>query len=207
MSSSNLIRWSGLAALAGAVLLVVFDGLEFALLAGKPESETAATSAWIIVHGSILFGVVLAFLGLVGLYARQAEQAGTLGLVAFLVAFIGMVMLSGMQWSTVVFGPYLAEAAPGVMDAEPPGAAIAWFMGTLVLFALGWLLLGLASLRVRVLPRRAAALLMAGAVLFFVLILLDLPGYSIVLGVGLAWMGYALWSGTHEQVGQPERGS
>jgi len=203
MSSSNLIRWSGLAALVGSVLLVVLDVAEFVLIGGQPESVAAATSALTIVRVSYIMAIALITLGLVGLYARQAEQAGSLGLIAFLVAFIGTLMVAGAQWSAAFIGPWLAEVAPELLDSEPSGVLIAGFMLSFALLALGWLLFGLASLRARVLPRGAAVLLMVGAALFFVILILELPASTLVLGVALAWMGYALWTGAGETAVQP----
>ena len=127
MSSSNLIRWSGLAALVGAVLLVVLDVTEFVLFSGQPESVAAATNAWVVVQVSFMASTVLVILGLTGLYARQAEQAGTLGLIGFLVALTGEVMIAGDDWGAAFLAPWLAETAPEVMDAEPSGVVIAWF--------------------------------------------------------------------------------
>ncbi len=195
MSSLNLIRWCGLAALVGSVLLIVLDVVEFALIGDQPESVAAATSALIIVRVSFIVAIVLIFLGLVGLYTRQAEQAGALGLTAFLVAFTGTAMVFGVQWSAAFIGPWVAEAAPELLDAEPSGMLAAGFILSFALLALGWLLFGLASLRARVLPRGAAVLLMVGAVLLFVILSLELPGSTVVFGAALAWMGYALWSG------------
>jgi hypothetical protein len=201
MSTSNLIRWSGLAALVGSVLLVVLDVAEFVLIGGQPESVAAGTSTLIIVRVAFLVSIVLMILALVGLYARQAEQAGTLGLIAFLVALTGTAMAFGLQWSAAFIGPWLAEAAPELLDTEPSGLLAAGFMLSFVLLALGWLLFGLASLQARVLPRGAAALLIVGAVLWFVTLLLDIPGSGVVFGAAVAWMGYALWSGTGETAG------
>ncbi|MFQ5611232.1 MAG: hypothetical protein ACE5H9_03775 [Anaerolineae bacterium] len=198
MSSSNLIRWSGLAALVGGVLLAVFDVAEAVIIGGRPESVVAGTGALIIVRIAFLVPIVLTSLGLVGLHARQAEQAGTLGLVAFLAAFTGTAMVFGLQWSAAFIGSWLAGAAPELLDTEPAGLLAAGFMLSFVLFALGWLLFGLAALQARVLPRGAAVLLMAGAVLFLALLMLDIPGSSVVFGVALLWMGYALWSGAGE---------
>jgi hypothetical protein len=198
MSSSNLIRWSGLAALVGGVLVVVSEVLDAALFPGEQGSGAMATSSWFIVQILGLVALVLITLGLVGLYARQAEQAGSLGLIAFLVAFSGTLMTFGLLWGEPFLGPMLAKEAPEVLDADPSGTLAAGIILTLVLFALGWLLFGLASLRAGVLPRGAALLLMVGAVLFFVVSLLEFPGSTIVVGAALVWMGYALWSGTGE---------
>lgn len=198
MSSSNLIRWSGLAALIGGVLLAVFDVAESAIIGGQPESAIAGTGALIIVRIAFLVPVALLILGLVGLYLCQAEQTGTLGLIAFLVAFSGTMMVFGLQWSVPFFGSWLAEVAPELLDTEPGGLLAAGFVLSFLLFGLGWFLFGLASLRAGVLPRGAAILLVVGAVLFIVLIMVDAPGSSVVFGAAVAWMGYALWSGGGE---------
>jgi len=198
MSSSNLTRWSGLAALVGGVLLAVLDVAESVIIGGQPESVIAGTGALIIVRIAFLVPVALMILGLVGLYVRQAEQTGSLGLIAFLVAFSGTVLVFGLQWSAAFMGSWLAGAAPGLLDTEPAGLLAAGFMISFLLLALGWLLFGLASLQARVFPRNAAVLLVVGAVLLFVLLMLDVPGSTVVFGAALAWMGYALWSGTSE---------
>jgi hypothetical protein len=195
MSSSNLIRWSGLAALVGAVLLAILEVIEFATFGSQSDSAAAATSAFLYVNALYIVAILLIFLGLVGLYARQAEQAGTLGVIAFVVAFIGMVMMAGLQWSTLAFGPWLAEAAPELMDSEPTGVPAALFMLTLVFFAIGWLLFGFASLQARVLQRGASILLIIGSLLFLVGFLIEIPvGATIIFGAAVIWLGYSLWS-------------
>lgn len=196
MSSSNLIRWSGLAALVGGLLFIILDVLETLLFGSLPYAEAAATSAWIIVQGAYIVAAVLISLGLVGLYAHQAEESGTFGLAAFVVTFIGGMMAAGSSWSEAFFGAWLAEAAPELLEADPSGALAAGVILSYVLFALGWLLFGLASLRAGVLPRGAAVLLMIGAVMFPVLAALTLPFAGVVYGVAVAWMGYALWYAT-----------
>lgn len=207
MSTSNLIRWSGLAALVGGVLGVVLDVVDGVLIGGQPDSVAAATNAWIIINALWILLLALISLGLVGAYARQAEQAGTLGLIGFLAAFIGTAMMSGAIWSAAFIAPWLAEAAPELVGAEPSGVVVAGFLLTVVLFGLGWLLFGLASLQARVLPRGVAVLLMIGAVLGSVLEFLELPFSGVVISAAVAWMGYAVWTGTHEKFGQPEPGS
>lgn len=203
MSSSNLIRWSGLAALVGGVLMVGLNILEFVLFGSQPDSAAVASSAWIIVEVSWIVVLLLVLLGLWGLYARQAGQAGSLGLIAFLVAFIGAVMVFGSAWNEAFIVPWMVQEAPPEFlefldNAEFSGLLLAAYALSYGLFALGWSLLGLASLRARVLPRGSAVLLVIGAVLFLVLAFLELPFWSVVLGAALVWMGYALWSGSGE---------
>ena len=83
MSSSGLIRWSGLAAMVAAALLVVGDLLNLTVLfSSEPFSEEAKSGSYIFWQVLFLLGVMLLLLGLVGLYTRQSQAAGTLGLVA-----------------------------------------------------------------------------------------------------------------------------
>jgi hypothetical protein len=198
MSSSNLIRWSGLAAIVGGVLIVVSDVLNAVLFPGEPGSQVMITSTWSIVQILGLVALALIALALVGMYACQLQQAGTLGLIAFVIAFGGTLMVFGLSWSETFLGPLVAEEAPGLLSAEPSGALAVGSILSLVLFALGWLLVGLVSLRAGALPRVAAVLMIVGALLSFVLTSLDLPLWSIVLSAAVIWIGYALWSGTGE---------
>lgn len=195
MSSANLVRWSGLAALIGGLLFIILDILESLLFGNQAYTEAAGTSAWIIVQGFYIVAAVLITLGLVGLYVRQVVQVGTLGLVAFVVAFFGGMMIAGATWSETFFGAWLAEAAPQLLDAEPAGALAAGLLITYLLFAIGWFLFGFASLRAGVLPRAGTLLLIIGTVLFPVLGVLAIPFAGVLFGAAVAWMGYALWSG------------
>jgi hypothetical protein len=198
MSSSNLIRWSGLSALVGGVLIIVSDVINAVLFPGERSSQVMLTGSWLTIQILGLVALALITLGLVGMYACQVQQAGTLGLIAFVMTFGGMLMVFGLSWGEPFLGPLVAEQAPGLLSAEPSGALAVGSILSIVLFALGWLLFGLASLRAGTLPRGAAALLIVGALLSFVLTLLNLPLFSVVLGAALIWTGYALWSGTGE---------
>jgi hypothetical protein len=204
MSSSDLIRWSALAALVGGVLVSVLDVAFFVLIGDVPESEGGLMGAWVPLQVVVLIAIVLGFLGLVGMYARQAEKAGALGLVAFLVAFVGTALIFGFTWAGTFIVPTLAEAAPDILDEEPSGVLATGLILTFILFALGWLLFGLATLLTKVLSRGAAVLLMIGAVLSFVLGFLEVPFSEFVFGIALAWMGYELWSEKGEEAIQPE---
>jgi hypothetical protein len=209
MSSSNLIRWSGLAALVGSVLFIFSDIVQYIVFGDQPESSAAATDTWIILDMFFLVAIMLIFLGLLGLYSRQAEHAGIFGLLAFVVALSGTAMLFGFIWTGTFILPYLASAGPefvdpGFLDADPSGTLMSGVILTFGLFVIGWVLFGLSSLRAGVLPRGASVLLMFGAVFFFVLFMLVLPGATVVFSVALAWMGYALWSGAGERATEPQ---
>ena len=76
-------------------------------------------------------------------------------------------------------------------------------------FALGYLILGVAILRGLGLPRWSGLLLIVGVVLsspppVVVPTVLILTVGGVLLGAGLAWLGYALWSEKGEMAVQPK---
>ncbi len=158
MRSSNLIRWSGLSAILGGALLLISDLLSLTVTSGS-LSEIVATTSYAIDSGTRILAGVLLLLGLVGLYAHQSEASGTLGLVAFLAAFAGTALILGTWWTNAFVAPSLATEAPAFLDAGPTGVLAFEFTMSFALAAVGWLLFGLVSLRARVYPRAAAAVL------------------------------------------------
>lgn len=77
MKTSQFVRWSGLAAIvAGTASIVAAFGV-------------GATAPWIYWVSNIA-----SLIALIGIFLHQRESAGTFGLIAFLVAFIGMLFLT-----------------------------------------------------------------------------------------------------------------
>lgn len=202
MSSSNLFRLGGLAAVLGGGLIFIADILGLLILDFEDFSATAATGSWIFWSALYLLGLVLILGGLVGLYVYQAEAAGTLGLVGFLVAFLGTAMVVGGFWDNLFIVPSLAIEAPEFLEAEAvAGPAEFGFILTSVLAFGGLALFGLATLRAGVFPRIAAIVTIVGALIAFV----PLPAITVVLDVGVAWLGFALLTGRSSPAGQPTR--
>jgi hypothetical protein len=200
---SQLIRWSGLAAILAGVLLSIGALLNIATET-ENLSESATTAPYALTWLLYLLGGVLLLLGLVGLYARQSQAAGILGLVGFLVAFSGMALLVGSAWFRLFVAPFFAVEAPGALDAEPTGMLALGFALSFVVFSTsGWVLFGIATLRAGVYPRAAAILLMAGVLINF------LPTHytEFVFNVAVAWLGLVLFTGRGEAARQASRAS
>lgn len=197
MSSSTLIRLCGTAAILAGVLLVAADLLSptrlFLPLSfqsfSEPTITTSASSFYSALQSKAnLLAAVLLLGGLVGLYARQAQSAGLLGLVGFLVAFLGTALLIGFLWTSAFIIPSLVaemttEMPELVTGVNPPG-----FFLSLAAFALGWGMFGVATLRARIYPRKAAVLLVIGALIN----LLPVPFVGFVFVVAVMWMGFNL---------------
>ncbi len=212
MASTKLIRWSGLLTLLSGVLFLLWWGLMGLML---PSSGTflnmVLASNWVAVNMLGLVVAVLIPLCLVGLYAKQIEKVGILGLLGFLLAFIGSILYASLQFEETIAWPILAVHAPSLLDAQGPllsnqtFSLIYLLMG--LLYMLGFILFGIATMRVAVLTRWGALLLIIGAVLFgagtFVPVFVRTIG-AIFYGVGFAWLGYTLWRDKGESVMQPK---
>ena len=164
-------------------------------------SETVATGTYAFTSVLFLLAAVLLPLGLVGLYAYQSEAMGALGLVAFLVAFVGSILMAGAIWSQAFVAPTLSETAPEFLDEDPGGRLGVGFFLSFGLVSVGWLLFGIATLRARVFPRWAAILLVIGAALAF----LPLPLTGTALAVAVAVLGFFLFTGTGATTERPSR--
>ncbi len=202
MTSSNLIRLGGLVAVVAGALLLIADlwGLLLEVTSGGSEnfSEFAVTTSWTVLSATYLIGGLLLLVALVGLYAYQSEAAGVLGLVGFLAALVGTGLLVGMMWTLAFVVPSAAIEAPAFLDAEEvAGPLDMGFMLSGIAVALGWALFGAATFRAWVFPRRAAIVLIIGALLTA----LPLHATTLVIDVAVAWLGLALLSGQRASTG------
>src|ERR1041384_1073980 len=86
--SSRVIRWSGLALLLAGLLL----GIAIILHPDEANPNAVLEAAWAPVHQVMIVGAVLSLFGLIGFYVRQQGQAGALGLIGFLLLFVGSAL-------------------------------------------------------------------------------------------------------------------
>ena len=203
ITASTLMRLASLAAmLAGLCYIVV--GIFHP--ANVPSSVTTPT--WAIVH---VFAMAMCFFGLfgmTGLYARQVEKAGWLGLAGFVMLSLWLTLVMGFSFVETLILPQLATELPTFADGFVgmfAGSASEMNLGALPtlwtisgpLYMLGGLLFGIATFRAGILSRWAAGILAAGTSLAPVAALLPSDREGIVavpVGLALAWLGYALLS-------------
>jgi hypothetical protein len=133
---------------------------------------------------------VAAFAGLLialfAAYERQAREAGTFGLAALFAAIVGTLTLGANVWFEAFATPWLVEVAPQIVTAKPQGIWVIGYVSSYILFALGWVMFGLASLRARVFPVRISVALVVGGLIGF---LAALPPWGVPLGLALMWLG------------------
>jgi hypothetical protein len=152
---------------------------------------------------------LLFLVGIMGIYARQVNKAGWLGLAGFLLLSFAWWIQTGYVFAEAFILPVLATAAPQFVDSflgiarGNPGEMnigalpAVYSIGIGIPYMLGGLRFGIATLRARVLPRWPAGLLAVAAALTPAAALLphDIQRLAAIpVGLALAWLGYALWS-------------
>lgn len=203
MNNQNLIRWAGLAALVAGLCFVVVE-----LLRPPVVLASVTTTRWAGVHGLAIAMALFGLLGVTGIYARQAEKAGWLGLAGYLLMSLWLALSLPFYFLQGYVLPLLATEAPALAEgflemftrsASAPNfgpLTALWDLGD-ILFVLGSLTFGISTLRAGILSRWAAGIFTAGIGLAPAYVLLPLalqPFVAVPIGVGLAWLGFAVWS-------------
>ena len=217
ITASSLIRWAGLAALVAGI---IFAGIQ--PIHPPDELSSVTTGTWAIITTLKTVMCLLFLAGITGIYARQVEKAGWLGLAGFLLLILSWWLQTAFVFAEAFILPPLATTAPefvdGVLGTLAAGRASEVNLGALpaiftfgvgIPYILGGLLFGIATLRAGILPRWPAGLLAVAAVLTPAAALLPHAIQrlaAIPVGLALAWLGYALWSERREQASDPVRG-
>ena len=181
------IRGSGLALVAGALLMGAAIAMLSLRLPGRLPTPLVSTM--------LLVASLLIMLALPGMYARQSEAAGWLGLVGHVLLEVGMVLVI-VEAGALLFNP----AIKGL------GESWAAFLLAIALL-LGLVLTAIATLRAEVYPRWSGILLLAagGGFLFDFFVAEDLPPIAgplggailgMVMASAFAWIGIAIWRGS-----------
>jgi hypothetical protein len=195
---SRFVRAGAWAAMVSGLALVVSFLMEWLVVPHELGPEAFLTSAYLVSSGlRLLCGFVLLPWALIGIYGPQSRAAGTFGLWAFVVVFLGTALAAGSTWAEVFVWPTLAQAAPDMMSgsvADMSSYLVAGLNVSFPLFGLGLILFGVATFRAGVYPRWAAVLLIVSIP---VTMFLDpTPGTfeesigQILLGISVAALGW-----------------
>jgi hypothetical protein len=184
MTSPFTARQAAIAGIAAAALILVSQVSQVVLPMTVPESFWNATQT--VRLGLALVALFVLLLALTGFHARQASAAGRLGLLGYVTASLGTLLVAGDWWYEAFIGPVLLDQAPELLATAPSGSILLWAALTGGLFAAGWVIFALASYRAGVLPRPATVLLTVGGVAG---ILALVPPFQIPLAIAVGWIG------------------
>jgi hypothetical protein len=205
---SKLTRWAGLSAVVAGV---IFAGIQ--PIHPPDVVASVTTGAWAAITTAKTAMCLLFLLGITGIYARQANNAGWLGLAGFLILACSWTFQTAFVFAEAYILPPLAAEAPKFVDgilgisygkpSEVDLGLVPVLYQLLVGFTymLGGLVFGVATFRAAVLPRRPAALLAIAATLTPAAVLF--PHHiqrfaALPVALALAWLGYTLWAEQRE---------
>lgn len=182
MTSSSLIRSGALCAIVAAVLGILGD-------LHHVTSDRVEESLLFKAHGVLLMtALVLAVVGLFGVTLFHADRWHALGKAAFWIALFGTILIAGDIYYETIVTPHIADVAPRFLDADLEGWHLLGVVVSFALFGGGWLLVGIAVARARLLTRAGAIILSIGGLIGFT----PLPGSYLVFFVGLAMLGLSM---------------
>ena len=209
MTASTLMRLAGLSAMLAGLCMVIM-GLFHPV--NIPEAVT--TTTWVNVHIAATAMSFFGLFGMAGLYARQAEKSGWLGLTGFALMSLWFGIVMPFSFMEAFILPRLATVLPefvagflGMFTGVPSKVELGvlptlWNLSG-PMFILGPLLFGIATLRAGVLPRWAGGLLAFGALLIPVGAMVPAeyqPEVALLtIALALTWLGYALFSERRER--------
>lgn len=203
ITASKLIRWSGLSAMAAGI---IFAGIQ--PIHPPDVIASVTTNAFIIITSFKAIMSLFGIFGIAGLYARQVEETGWMGLAGYLLLTIFYAVQMCYSFAEPTILPLLVPVAPTFvtsvmqMASQSPtdmnlGAFATVFSLLPIFYLLGLLLFGIAMFRARILSRWAAGLLALSGPIAVVLSLLGHPLdrlAAVPMGIALAWLGFALFS-------------
>jgi hypothetical protein len=184
---------SPLAKAAGPIALVsglVFAAVDVARLLATDRSldriEMMRQTPFQVTNALYWVVFIGLTLALVSVYFRFGGRAGRLGAVGFCFALVGTLDTAGNMWFDGFAAPWIADVAPGAILAGGSGMLAIGGLSSYVLFALGWMVFGIAGWRSRMFPAWIGVAFVVAGVLGYNA---GLPPYGIPIGLVMAALG------------------
>ncbi len=203
VTTIKLTRVAGLAAVAAGLIFVLIQFIHPA------ENVTTVTTAeWVAVSLLTATMAMLAIVGISGLYFRDVQRMGVLGLLGYLLFASCFLVITAWSFVEIVVLPSLADQAPQFVNdflAVPGGGDIVGDVAAAQIasaiaavgYLFGGLLFGIALFRARIVASWAALLLAAGSVVTVLVPLLPHAFERLLampMGFALVALGASLWS-------------
>ena len=187
VSASPLARLAGPLALAAGGLFTITQLVTVATF-DRSNLVASIIEPVYLINGSVYFGTFcLLLLALIAIYGREVHRAGKFWTYGACAAVVGTFALgANVAWFDVFVAPWIALVAPEAMKTPNVGSLPIGGFSSYVLFVLGWVLFGAASLRARIFP---AALSLAIVVSALIAWPSALPPYGVPFGLTIAALG------------------
>lgn len=200
---TKFIHWAGIFSISSGFLMVAFWYL-YALVLPYQDLSTSLSilvldKDWVWVNVLGVAGASLGLVGIMGLYLSIMEMTSGWSLFAFLTAFFGtLFLLATLLWDTIIW-PILARHDASLLDFDGPiyrsPAFLGFFIAAGLIYAVGYLALGIILFRSGVYPPWAGLMLAVGAPLFGMGAMFGV--YQVIpRSIGITLMGAAqIWIG------------
>ena len=201
VTTAKLTRAAGLAAVAGGLLFIAVQ-IKHPVL----NAPFTTTTEYAVRETAKIVMAVCSLIGITGIYLRQVQKSGLLGLIGYAVLAVGYLTILSVQVIGVFVLPDLAVVRPGYVDDVLAVATSGTPVGDVsrmqtlshigAAYIVGGVIFGIALLRAGVLARWAAVLMSVGAVATvatFQLPELTQRLFAIPAGVALIGLGVSLW--------------
>jgi hypothetical protein len=185
-SGFPFVRQAGWLSIAAGALFLIAQTVMWTF-DQQGNLDTSQDPVFIAAKIIYLAGFIVLMFALIAVYGVQASMAGRLGVAAFALAIVGTMMLAGDLWFEAFAVPWWA-AGPGAqgLTAQPSLIMALGALSSYFLFAAGWTLFGIASVRARMFPLPIAIAVIIGGIVGYKALLA--PG-GIPLGIALVLLG------------------
>lgn len=196
---TKTLRWGNLTNIPGGILVA----MAYVLHPHHADAEVVGGSFWLMVHlmfaGSLLFGIF----GLISMIGRHIQPGGPIGLIGFILATSGLILIFGLNYFEAFINPVVAVEASGFVDKYGAGETIGVvglvFPISGLLFMVGYGMLCTDIIRHHTLSVGAPSLTLIGVLTFGLglsglLPMMVVQVGAVLFGTGLAWMGWRFWA-------------
>jgi hypothetical protein len=204
-------RLTAAAGLCAAAAGAIFIGVQI----NHPPADVAhiVTTEMAVRETAKALMTVLALVGITGMFLRNRNRFGVLGLAGYLVLTVGYLTMFAVQCIVASVLPTVALSDPGyvqdVLDAAVGGTPSGdighlyeLFVASGIAYSFGGLLFGIALFRAGVLARWASVLLAYGTISALALSVLpesfNRP-FAVPTGIALIGLGVSLWRDQRRQ--------
>jgi len=203
MATQSFLVISGIALTLGGALQALASPAHLS----NRDPNSVKSNMWVPVAITLGCSYLFISIGISGVYLRQGEQTGIIGLIGFILALLGSLLALPISFITAFVIPYVAKQESysktplDLLGAKGPIPGIFnLLLGYIFLLMPGFVLFGIATIRAGVFPPLAGWLVLFGIVISqsgnMVLKLTFLRNVGGVLfGLGLAWHGVVLLLG------------
>jgi len=151
------------------------------------SKDLTIISYWNHIYSSLnLISMLMLLIGLVGTFLYHFQRIGKFGIVSFVVAFMGTMLIAGDAWFEAFVVPFVANTAPQLVNEVPSGSLIIGALLSFLSFSIGWILVGISCLKARIIPKYISILIICGGIFGFKA--LTIP-YLFVLAIAVGFLG------------------